>query len=366
MDPEFGVTINNTGDNVSVLTDSASGYVLPTNTQNNDSANTVETATASTTTMNNNQSVHSESYNYDETVVDDAIEHINQELLFESPSNYPSNLPLAPITPMARFRTENDIEQNQDDEYDSDGLPPPPCAAYDSDEDEDGGFFQDALEEEILTNNNVTNIAVSSSISTRLESTTYDLQEQSNVTTGNLFTNEEISKMSVATLKEELKRRGVIGITHKPKQTLVNLLTNWVLENRFQQNQSFREQVPQPPITDTNHDSDNLVNTEINDAAPVADFRTNTSIETNIPNVNTQSIVPPTTSTPIINETGAHEVIAHFSPGAHWVELIPLPDAVPIPNNIDNSFRAPTTPEDEAAINRPRYDFAERFVREEF
>lgn len=225
MNEQFSVMIEHTGDSVSVLTDAVSGNVTATIAHNSASVDVVETPTTSLTTTNINQFVGNNSnYSY-ELLDDDSSKAEEDEKEMASPSAFPTNLPLSPTKIQSRFCTETALELLQDDGCDSDGEIPPTTDFFEwvgNDDTINDEFFEAEQEQALNDNNNNTNANIF------YDCTTNNIPVESHTINEALFTTDQINRMSVATLKDELKKRGVCGICGKRKPELVFKLTNWM------------------------------------------------------------------------------------------------------------------------------------------
>jgi hypothetical protein len=358
MNEQFSVMIEHTGDSVSVLTDAVSGNVTTTIAHNSAAVDVVETPTASLMTTNINQFVGNNSNYSSEMLDDDDSKLEDNEKEIASPSAFPTNIPLPPPKMQSRFCTETAIELLQDDGYDSDGEMPPTNNFFEwvgNDDTINDEFFEAEQEQALNDNNNNPNANIF------YDCTTNDVPVEAHINNEALFTTDQINRMSVVTLKDELKKRGVSGINGKRKPNLVFLLTNWTNNARDKQNANPTVLAQMPTI---NHNGGGT-STVNNNVARRIDFlpslldNVNDDVTLNIENTNNL-----TADVPLVqnyDDEQREETIVGLSPYNYWVPLQPSLIPVQQPVNIDDTFRAPTVPEDEFGFVKPKHNFEETF-----
>lgn len=85
--------------------------------------------------------------------------------------------------------------------------------------------------------------------------------------------------------------------------------------------------------------------------------------------LNVENTVHPAADAPPVqnyDDEQRESTVVGLSPGNYWVPLQPSLTPVRQPENVDDTFRAPTVPEDEINFVKPKYNFVETFDRMPF
>jgi hypothetical protein len=125
MEPVDILINQHTSDSVSAMTSSLSGNTMTTN--NNDTTIETTTTTAATTVIDDQTPIHDQETHYTDISTPSTSRRNRQKdsAKYSSPSANQTNIPNSPDIPHSLLRTEAELEELQEQGYDSDGYLPP-------------------------------------------------------------------------------------------------------------------------------------------------------------------------------------------------------------------------------------------------
>jgi Transposase IS4 len=325
MDPKLSVFVNNTEDNVSVLTDAVSGGITSNilTIQGQDLA--APTTTTTETLLNDDLDNVENDILMPLMLFDDVNNQPTEGAVFLSPSRVPTDQPESPMLQRKKSLSEDEYDRNVDNGYDSDGFILETDLEYSGDdilEEEvpSGGLLNDLNESVAVIDNSI--IAVNNLPANITEEGVQVQVPVNNNPVEAVLSEREISLMKVPALKKALEERGVTGIANKTKPWLANRL---------------REILSLPLITNKQLNNDSNINKSY-DGSTVA-------IAGNINIRNKEK-----------------STIPGFSATAKWMVLQPDHTPVAEPPN-QYLFRAPNSSDNESM---KKFNYTDKFEREDF